>query len=403
MKPSRKKTFPAAMPPHEPDLDEALRLVMQLMAIPGPSGREGAVAEFIVRHLRDAGAPRAAILSDKVNRRAPISGDVGNLRLPPPRHDPRFARLLMAHMDTVPLCVGSRPVLEGGVVRSADPATALGADDRAGAAVLLAAALAILRGLLPHPPLTFLWTIQEEIGLYGARLADLSLLGSPKLSFNWDGGTVGRVTLGATGGYRMEIEIAGQAAHAGVSPEQGVSAVAIAGLAIAELQQNGWHGDVRKGAPRHQQHRPDRRATTNIVTDRVRLRAEARSHDARFRERIIQAYETAFRRAARQIRSATGRQGKVEIAGRLDYEAFRLADDDPSVLAAEAALRHFGIEPIRSVSNGGLDANWLSARGIPTVTLGCGQVSPHTQSERLDVAAFQTACRVAFHLATAAE
>jgi len=144
MKQTRKKP-PAAASPCEPDLDEALRLVIQLMAIPGPSGREGAVSEFIARHLRAAGAPRGAILSDRAHRRTPLSGDVGNLvfRLPGTVRAPR--RLLMAHMDTVPLCVGSQPVLENGLVRSADPATALGADDRAGAAVLLSAALASTR------------------------------------------------------------------------------------------------------------------------------------------------------------------------------------------------------------------------------------------------------------------
>jgi tripeptide aminopeptidase len=45
----------------------------------------------------------------------------------------------------------------------------------------------------------------------------------------------------------------------------------------------------------------------------------------------------------------------------------------------------------------------MTAHGVPTVTLGCGQMNPHTTSERLDVAAFQTACRVALRLATAAE
>ncbi len=398
----KKKPVAAAPAACEPDQDEAVRLVMQLMAIPGPSGKEGAVAEFITKRLREAGAPASAIRSDKAHRSTPITGDVGNLvlRLPGTVRGPR--RLLMAHMDTVPLCVGSKPVVDGAFVRSADPTTALGADDRAGAATILSAALAILRHKLPHPPLTFLWTVQEEIGLYGARNADLSLLGGPKLAFNWDGGTLSRLGTGATGGYRMEIDVTGLASHAGVSPELGVSAIAIAGLAIAELQSGGWHGDVRKGRRRGTSNigQIEGGAATNVVTDHVRLRAEARSHDPKFRQQIIRAFETAFRRAAQQVRSATSQRGKVEIEGRLDYEAFRLADDDPSVLAAEAAVRSLAIEPARAISNGGLDANWMSARGIPTVTLGCGQMAGHTQSERLDLTAFRGACRVALRLAT---
>src|SRR5438132_14084317 len=148
-----------------PDLDEALRLVMQLMAIPGLSGDEAAVAAFITERLCEAGAPAAAIRTDRAHRRTPLAGNTGNLvfRLPGTIRGPR--RLLMAHMDTVPVCLGSRPLLDNGYVRSADPKTGLGADDRAGAAVVLSAALAILRNKLPHPPLTFFWPIQEEIGL----------------------------------------------------------------------------------------------------------------------------------------------------------------------------------------------------------------------------------------------
>ena len=70
---------------------------------------------------------------------------------------------------------------------------------------------------------------------------------------------------------------------------------------------------------------------------------------------------------------------------------------------AEKAILAVGAEPLRAISNGGLDANWMTARGIPTVTLGCGQHNVHTASERLNIEAFETACRVALRLATASE
>ena len=62
-----------------------------------------------------------------------------------------------------------------------------------------------------------------------------------------------------------------------------------------------------------------------------------------------------------------------------------------------------GGTPLRAISNGGVDANWLTARGIPTVTLGCGQVDPHTVREALDVERFREACRIALRLATGTE
>ncbi|HOM17791.1 MAG TPA: hypothetical protein PLQ00_10705, partial [Thermoguttaceae bacterium] len=62
-----------------------------------------------------------------------------------------------------------------------------------------------------------------------------------------------------------------------------------------------------------------------------------------------------------------------------------------------------GASPERAISQGGLDANWMTQRGIPTVTLGCGQVNPHTCQEYLILPEFRQACRAALRLATAAE
>lgn len=389
----------------EPDLRAALALVMKLMALPGTSGHEGQVAAFITRELRAAGAPASAIRTDDVTRRSPLGGETGNLvfRLPGTLDLP--PRLLMAHLDTVPLCVGARPVLRGKFAKSEDRGTGLGADDRAGCAVVLTAAREILRRKLPHPPLVCFWPVQEEVGLFGAHYADLSLLGEPALAFNWDGGPAEKLTCGATGAYRMTIELRGLASHAGGAPQHGASAITMAGLAIASLERDGWLGDIRRDG----QHGTSNIGAihggeaTNVVTDRVTLRAECRSHDPAFRKRILAAFQAAFREAAAAVRSAAGIAGKVKFQHRLDYEAFALEPDEPCVQAAEAAVRATGIEPYRAISNGGLDANWLTARGIPTVTLGCGQVNVHTTSERLDVLAFHRACRVALRLATATE
>jgi tripeptide aminopeptidase len=359
----------------------------------------------LVNALRRAGAPAEAIASDDVHTRSPLGGKVGNLIFTLPGTLRRPRRLLMAHMDTVPLCVGSKPKRSGEQVRSADPATGLGADDRAGCAVVLTAALEILRRKLPHPPVVFFWPVQEEVGLFGAHFARLGLLKKPKLAFNWDGGAADKLTVGATGAFRIGIEIEGLASHAGGAPEYGVSAIAIAGLAIAELQQDGWLGDVHRGKRQGTSNIGviQGGAATNVVTDRVTLKAECRSHNRRFRREILTAIEQAFERAAGRVRNVSGVTGKVRMSSRLDYEAFRLADREPCVLAAEAAVGGVVGEPLRAITNGGLDANWLTARGIPTVTLGCGQRQVHTTSEQLDLPAFRQACRIALRLATATE
>ena len=386
----------------EPDLPRAQQLVLEMMAIPAKSGEEAIVADYIRKCLLAAGAPEDAITTDNSNKSTLIKGNTGNLifKLPGTLKGPR--RMLTAHMDTVPICVGSQPKVDGKFVRSANPATGLGADDRAGAATILTAAREILEHKLPHPPLTFCWFIQEEVGLNGARFVQKSQLGKPAMCFNWDGGSCDKMTIGATGGYRMVIEIDGLPAHAGICPEKGISAIAIASLAIADLAREGWHGLVVKGKNRGTSnigfiHGGE---ATNVVTERVTLKAEARSHDPKFRGQIIKAFERAFQNAVKEIKSSEGKRGSVRFDGRLDYEAFLIDPKEPCVQLAEAAVTAIGRQPIQAVSNGGLDANWLNAHGIPTVTLGCGQMKVHTTNEMLDLAAYKDACRVALRLAT---
>ncbi|MDX1963207.1 MAG: M20/M25/M40 family metallo-hydrolase [Pirellulales bacterium] len=397
--------FPVEQGGYEPDLVAAVSRVLGLLAIPGKSGEESAIAAAVKQELLAAGADPAAIHFDKTDQHSPHGGACGNLifKLAGTHKSPR--RMLVAHLDTVPICVGTRPAREGHIIRSANPATGLGADNRAGVAVLLTAAVEILTRRLPHPPLTFLWTVQEEVGLYGARFADLKLLSQPKLAFNWDGGPPARLTIGATGAYRLEITVTGLASHAGVAPEAGVSAIAIASLAIADLTRNGWHGLVVKGRKRGTTnvgviHGGE---ATNVVCDCVRIRAEARSHDPVFRERLVREITRAFNNAARELTSATGQRGRVAVESRLDYESFLLVEESPPVQAAAYAIAGLGLTPVGHVGNGGLDANWLSARGIPTVTLGCGQRQIHTTGETLDLEDFETACRLALRLATVSE
>lgn len=380
----------------------ALRIVTELMAIPGRSGQEGEVASVVREHLVHAGVAAAAITFDTAHRQSAIGGEVGNLivKLPGTAKVPR--RLLMAHLDTVPLCVGSRPVQKANRIVPSG-ATGLGGDNRAGVTVVLCTALSILERGLPHPPLTLFFPVQEEIGLVGARFANVNELGSPALCFNWDGGDPKRVIYGATGADSLEIRVTGIASHAGVHPEHGVSAIGVAAYAIADLQNNGWLGLINKESMSGTSNVGIVQGgeATNVVMPEVVLNAEVRSHDAGFREKVILEIRKAFERASERLRNTQGQTGSVEITSELRYESFRLDTDSRIVTTAADAIRRVGLEPEFVVGNGGLDANWMSAHGLPTVTLGCGQHDIHTVKEFLDVEEFQTACQIAMGLATA--
>ena len=227
-------------------------------------------------------------------------------------------------------------------------------------------------------------------------------LGAPKYCFNWDGGHPRFVNIGATGDYGIEIEIRGLASHAGVHQERGVSAIAIAALAIADLTENGWHGLIQKGRNRGTSNVGVIQGgeATNVVTPLLTLRAEVRSHDPVFRLRIVDAYRKAFEKAARSVKSSEGVAGQVEFSAELKYESFRLDAAEPVVSLAKTAVSTVGLTPELSVGNGGLDANWMTAHGLPTVTLGCGQNDIHTIREWLDIPSFLMGCRIGLLLAS---
>ena len=381
---------------------KAYELVLELLKIPGPPGKEGKVAQAIVNRLRKAGVGAGAIRFDDANEKSSLGGETGNLicTLKGTLKAPR--RLLMAHIDTVPLCVGCEPKAAGKFLKSANPKTGLGGDNRAGASAVLFAALEVLGRKLPHPPLTFLWPVQEEVGLIGARHVAKSLLGGPKLCFNFDGGEVNRAIHGATGAYRMLITIHGIASHAGAHPERGVNAATIAALAIADLHNGGWLGKISKGKHSGTSNvgAINGGAATNVVMPELTLRVEARSHDPAFRRVIKDTIHKAFVAAAKRVKSSRGLYGSVEFEAHHQYESFRLPEKHPVVVEAQRAIRTLGFKPELHISNGGLDANWMTTRGLPTVTLGAGQMDIHTVNEKLDLSAYFNACRLAVTLAS---
>jgi tripeptide aminopeptidase len=387
------------------DEQRAISRVMDLIAIPGGSGGEQDVSAWICQQLLNAGVPESSIATDSAHRKSPAGGNTGNLiiRLPGTKKGPR--RLLMAHMDTVPLAVGAKPVREGDWIRPASASTALGGDNRAGCAVVLTALLELLTQGLDYPPLTLLFTVQEETGLRGAKWLTASKLGRPALCFNWDGRDPASLITGAVGASNLSIEIEGIASHAGAHPEDGVNAAVVSSLAIANLQKSGWHGQIRRGKQRGTSNVGVIRGgdATNVVMSRVQIEAEARSHDADFREQIVAAWRAAFESAVAAVSNSGGRQGILTFTEEVRYEAFRMPPESACAVAAGAAVRSVGMKPVVQICDGGLDANWMAVHGFPAVTLGCGQHDIHTVRERLNVSEYLQGCRVATLLASAGE
>jgi len=380
----------------------AVSHLMDLLAIEGPSGRESRVAAAIKKKLRAVGVRPAWIAHDQAQDKIPLDFEIGNLivKLPGTVRGPR--RLFMGHMDTVPLCRGVVPLRKGRRIVSKGN-TALGGDNRTSCACLVTLIETLLEQNLPHPPTTVLFTVGEEVGLWGAKTVKLADLGRPKLGFNIDSGVAAEFVVGALGASRWEVQVRGKSAHAGVHPDRGVSATLIASRAIADVAARGFFGKIRRGKQRGSSNvgRIEGGEANNQVTDTVHVTGESRSHDPKFVERITGEYRAAFERAARGVKSRDGHRGRVRFTSRTDYLPFRLDSGSAVVRQARAAARSIGLRPKLIVVDGGLDASALNHRGLPTITFGAGQHSPHTEEEYVDVREYLDGCCLALALATA--
>ena len=383
------------------DEKRATKHLMDLLRVAGSSGSEKKVADLVIKKLKAAGCTDAWIRFDQAHKKIGNGYETGNLIVRMPGTYKASRRLFISHLDTVPICRGAVPVRNGRRIDSKGE-TALGADNRTAVACLVTLAEMILKDDVPHPPLTLLFTVGEEVGLLGARFLKISDLGNPKMGFNIDAGAPQELITAAIGAYRWEAEVFGAASHAGVHPERGISAILIASRAVEQMADRGFYGRIRKG---------QRRGTANVgsfqggentnqVTEYVRVLGECRSHDPLFLERIVEEHQDAFERAADSVRNTQGKKGQIKFNAVQDYTAFALDKNDPVVDFAKSTASLLGMKPKLVKIDGGLDANCLNAKGIPTITFGAGQHGPHTLEEYVNLDEYIGGCRLALALAT---
>lgn len=381
--------------------------LMRFLSVEGVTGHEAKIAAAVSEALKKAGVPASAIRFDEANKRIPVPTETGNLivDLPGTRSGPRL--LFSTHLDTVPLCAGAKPRREGDRIVS-DGTTALGGDNRTGCAILVVLAETLLKHNLPHPPITLLFTVREESGLHGARELNPADLGGAVMCINVDGQDPSDLIVGAVGQENWEVEIKGKASHAGVAPEKGISATLVGAIALAEANRDGWFGKVVKTDGKGTSNvgifggKNDKAAgdATNVVTDYVFIKGEARSPTSAFATAIAKGFEQAFQKARADVKDHEGEMAVLAFTHTPSYPPFNLEESSPVVQRATRAMTMLGLKPNYLFSNGGLDANWLDKHGIPTVTIGAGQAEIHTIKEYVNLPEFATGCRLALLLAT---
>jgi tripeptide aminopeptidase len=353
-------------------------LFAELCAIPSVSGDEAAMAERCAGELRALGFPAEPDAA-------------GNLlaRVPSARAPDAPGVLLCAHMDTVPHEGPVEPVLVDGGWESAGD-TILGADNKAAVAVFLQAAR---RWEVEPPPVPveLLLTVREEVALEGAKAFDATRLRSA-FGYVYDHASpIGEVVMASPTYFRLEASFTGRAAHAGIRPEAGRSAVVAAARAIAAMRLGRLDegttanvGHVHGGPP----------GATNVVPERALLLAEARSLDDDRAEALVAEMVDHCYDAANEPACACDLDVGVE---RL-FGGYRHRPSAPQVAVAERALERCGFTPRRIATGGGSDANALEAQGFPCTNLANGTEANHEPAERVSVAALEAMLDVTFAL-----
>ncbi|MGH2891073.1 MAG: M20/M25/M40 family metallo-hydrolase [Solirubrobacteraceae bacterium] len=349
-----------------------------LCRIESPSGRERACADWVKERLRSLG------LDVHEDGCGPAAGsNAGNLLA---RIDgaSEASILLCAHLDTVPLAAPVEPVMADGAWTNANDGI-LGADNKSAVAVILELARA-LTGPHGRPPVSveILFTVCEEVALRGSREFDVAQLRSA-FGYVFDHATpIGEVVIASPTEYGIVAELHGRAAHAGLRPEAGRSAIAAAAAAIAAMKLGRLDaettanvGTIHGGS------------AINVVPEHCRIEAEVRSLDG------DRAAALATEMVDHLNDAANAGECDLDVSLRQLFAGYRTSPRGPQLVVAERALAACGYEPRRITSGGASDANSFEAAGFPCTCLADGVERNHQPDERVGAAALESMLEIA--------
>ncbi len=332
---------------------------VDLVKISSPSWKEGKVLEYISRRLKKMGIPHRAVrCGESHNLLVKIKGELDAPCI-----------LFSAHMDTVPPCENIRPVVTKTKITS-DGSTILGGDDKTAIAMFLEGLQTIKERKIPHGDIEILFSCAEELGLQGIKLFDFSLLKS-KYAFVFDSdGSIGNVIIKAPHHSRIDLDILGRAAHAGMEPEKGINAINVLSEIITLIPTGRIDdettvnvGTVTGGT------------ATNIVAERSQCALEVRSID---KQKLLK-YEKIIKSKIKEVCAKYG--ARYNIKRTMLYSGFAVKENDFILKTVKKALSAISIQAVLKASGGGSDTNIINGAGIRGINLACGMRNVHSTTE----------------------
>lgn len=346
------------------NIDNIVSRFLKYVKIPSPSFKEEDFANILIKDLTELGFDVVTDNSgEKVNSNA--NNIIGYLK----GNKDVESIILCSHMDTVTPCYGIEPVIENGVIKSSGN-TILSADDKAGIVSIIEGIKYIKDNNIPHGDIEVLFTICEEVGLLGSKNLDYSKIKSKKAFVFDSSGDVGRVIVQGPAQTKIKAIYIGKAAHAGLSPELGVSAIQMASRAINNMkllrideETTANVGTINGGS------------ATNIVADSCEVVFECRSlNDNKINIQIEHMVESIEE-------SANHFGGNVQIDVEHMYPSFNISNDNGILKVIKKAMENTNLIYEPNSTGGGSDSNIFNKNGIDAITLGIGLFNAHSTKE----------------------
>lgn len=340
----------------------------QYVKINSESFNEKEMADTLIKEMKELGMKvRTDTSGENIGSNANnVYGYlVGNLNIEP--------ILFCCHMDTVKPGKGIQPVIKEGVIYSSGD-TILAGDDKAGIAAVLEAIRTIKDKGLSHGPIEVVFTIAEEEGLYGAKGVQYEKLASKKGFIVDSSKEVGTVITKAPAESQITVKIKGKASHAGVEPENGISAIQVAAEAISNMkllrvdEETTANIGVITGGE-----------ATNVVCPYVEIKAEARSLSMDKLNAQIEHMANCFKKASEKVGA------EVYVESKLSYRNYTINKEDEILEIIREACDKIGVRFKAASTGGGSDVNVFASKGIKTVNLGTGMSKDHTTEEYIKV------------------
>ena len=355
------------------DQERLVKTFCDLVQIDSPSGEEEEISQNLAQRLVALGFTVSRDGHGNV-----IASEAGEGPL-----------MLSAHMDTVEPGRGIKPIVSGRRIHT-DGTTILGGDCKAGIAAILEGLEAIQDDRLTRVPVQIVITRGEEVGLVGARNLDFAQIVAKEGVIFDGGGPVSKVTIASPTCIRFDVRVTGRAAHAGVEPEKGISAIKIASEIIAQLPQG----------------RIDEETTLNvgsIAGGTVRNAVpETTFFSGEFRSRNAETLELVRHQVSEALEAARQRYPEADVHEELEvqFQMYSLAEDEPVVTRVTRAIAALDLQSELGASGGGTDANIFNLHGTPSVVVGMAARDMHTTREHLEITDLVDAARFCYALLT---